>query len=79
MRIAGRGMIGVPGMAARAFGTVSEAKANVLMISQSSSEQSICFVIPRLLQIQLSRPFWRNFLWNWNGDSLIALKASPTL
>ena len=47
VRIEGRGMIGVPGMAARAFGTVSEAKANVLMISQSSSEQSICFVIPK--------------------------------
>ncbi len=47
VRIEGRGMIGVPGMAARAFGTVSEVKANVLMISQSSSEQSICFVIPK--------------------------------
>ncbi len=46
VRIEGRGMLGVPGMAARAFGTVSEVKANVLMISQSSSEQSICFVIP---------------------------------
>ncbi len=47
IRIEGRGMLGVTGMAARAFGTVSEVHANVLMISQSSSEQSICFVIPR--------------------------------
>lgn len=47
VRIEGRGMVGVPGMAARAFGTVSRLQANVLMISQSSSEQSICFVIPQ--------------------------------
>lgn len=46
IRIAGRGMIGVPGIAARAFKAVSDVKANVLMISQSSSEQSICFVVP---------------------------------
>jgi aspartokinase/homoserine dehydrogenase 1 len=42
--IAGRGMMGVPGIAARTFGAVARAGANVLMISQSSSEQSICFV-----------------------------------
>jgi len=44
--VAGRGMIGVPGMAARTFGSVARVGANVLMISQSSSEQSICFVVP---------------------------------
>lgn len=45
--IAGRGMAGVPGIAARAFGAVAHANANVLMISQSSSELNICFVIPQ--------------------------------
>jgi aspartokinase/homoserine dehydrogenase 1 len=44
--IGGRGMIGVPGIAARTFGAVARVGANVLMISQSSSEQSICFVVP---------------------------------
>lgn len=44
--IAGRGMMGVPGIAARTFGAVARTGANVLMISQSSSEQSICFVVP---------------------------------
>lgn len=43
--VEGRGMLGVPGIAARTFGAVARAGANVLMISQSSSEQSICFVI----------------------------------
>lgn len=43
--VEGRGMIGVPGMAARTFGAVASVGANVLMISQASSEQSICFVV----------------------------------
>ena len=46
MTLAGRGMAGVPGIAARAFGAVARVQANVLMISQSSSELNICFVIP---------------------------------
>ena len=46
INVEGKGMIGVPGIAARTFKAVAEADANVLMISQSSSEQSICFAIP---------------------------------
>ena len=45
--VVGRGMIGVPGIAARTFDTVARQHVNVLMISQSSSEQSICFIIPQ--------------------------------
>ena len=44
--VEGSGMIGVPGVAGRTFGAVARAGTNVLMISQSSSEQSICFVVP---------------------------------
>lgn len=44
--IAGKGMMGVTGIAARTFATVARTQSNVVMISQSSSEQSICFVIP---------------------------------
>ncbi len=39
-------MLGVPGIAARTFAAVASQGASILMISQSSSEQSICFVIP---------------------------------
>ena len=44
--VGGRGMMGVPGIAARTFGAVARTGVSVLMISQSSSEQSICFVVP---------------------------------
>lgn len=46
INVEGRGMMGVPGIAARTFGAVASQKASVLMISQASSEQSICFVVP---------------------------------
>ena len=42
----GRGMIGIPGIAARTFAAVARTKTSVAMISQASSEQSICFVVP---------------------------------
>ncbi len=44
--VEGRGMIGVPGIAARTFGAVARDGVNVLLITQASSEQSICFAIP---------------------------------
>jgi aspartate kinase len=43
--VEGRGMQGVPGVAARVFSTVAREAINVLMISQSSSEQSICLIV----------------------------------
>ncbi|MBI4367427.1 MAG: bifunctional aspartate kinase/homoserine dehydrogenase I, partial [Deltaproteobacteria bacterium] len=43
----GAGMIGVTGVAARMFKALAIAKINVTLISQGSSEQSICCVVPR--------------------------------
>ncbi|HEX5807465.1 MAG TPA: aspartate kinase, partial [Anaerolineales bacterium] len=44
--VEGRGMLGVPGVAARAFGAVASTGTSVPLITQASSEQSICFAIP---------------------------------
>ncbi len=44
--VQGHGMLGVPGVAAKVFSTVAREGISVLMISQSSSEQNICFVVP---------------------------------
>jgi len=43
--VQGRGMMGVPGIAGRAFTAVARAGVSILMITQSSSEQSICFEV----------------------------------
>jgi len=44
--VQGAGMSGVPGFAARVFDTTSAEQISVLMISQASSENSICLVVP---------------------------------
>ena len=44
--IEGAGMIGVPGTAERVFSALHRADVSVTMISQGSSEHSICLVVP---------------------------------
>ena len=46
VNLEGAGMIGVPGTAHRLFGALHEADISVILISQGSSEHSICFAIP---------------------------------
>lgn len=45
LTVSGKGMLGVPGIAGRTFQATAGAGANILMISQSSSEQSFCFTV----------------------------------
>ena len=47
INVEGSGMIGVPGIASRLFGGLREANISVVMISQASSEHSICFAVPQ--------------------------------
>jgi bifunctional aspartokinase / homoserine dehydrogenase 1 len=51
--IEGRGMLGVPGVAARAFGAVASTGTSVPLITQASSEQSICFAVPAESAVQV--------------------------
>ena len=44
--VTGNGMLGVPGIAARTFAALHGRKISVSLISQASSEHSICFSVP---------------------------------
>ena len=44
--VSGNGMLGVPGIAARTFAALHRAGVSVSLISQASSEHSICFTVP---------------------------------
>ena len=46
VNLEGAGMIGVPGTAHRLFGALRDNGISVILISQGSSEHSICFAIP---------------------------------
>ncbi len=44
INVEGNGMIGTPGIASKVFGALADAGISVIMISQASSEHSICLV-----------------------------------
>jgi aspartokinase/homoserine dehydrogenase 1 len=44
-RLQGAGMVGVPGIASRLFGALARSGISVVLISQASSEHSICFAV----------------------------------
>ncbi|MFW6387802.1 MAG: aspartate kinase [bacterium] len=61
VNVEGAGMMGTPGIAARIFTAIAHAGVNVLMISQASSEHTICLVfrsgdVPRAIA-ELEREF----------------------
>jgi len=45
LRLEGDGMVGVPGIAQRLFGVLARRDISVILISQASSEHSICFAV----------------------------------
>jgi bifunctional aspartokinase / homoserine dehydrogenase 1 len=45
IRVQGSGMVGVFGVAGRLFSSLANARVNLIMISQGSSEHSICFAV----------------------------------
>ena len=53
VNLEGAGMIGVPGTAHRLFGALREEGISVVLISQGSSEHSICCAVPR---VECERP-----------------------
>jgi len=80
--VEGRGMLGVPGIAARTFAAVAGQGASVLMISQASSEQSISFVVPgaavepvvRSVEGELARELARRDIdrvWSLDGVTIV--------
>ena len=47
LNLEGTGMIGVPGIARRLFDALEDENISVILISQGSSEHSICFAVPQ--------------------------------
>ena len=82
--VAGAGMSGVPGFAARVFDTTAAEQVSVLMISQSSSENSICFAVPtetgdrltKALERMLARELARHDVERVTVESPIAIVAA---
>jgi bifunctional aspartokinase / homoserine dehydrogenase 1 len=61
VNVEGAGMIGVPGTAHRLFGALREEGISVILISQGSSEHSICCAIPQAQAERAARVVRRAF------------------
>src|SRR5450755_1376321 len=61
VNLEGAGMIGVPGTAHRLFGALRDAGISVILISQGSSEHSICFAIPQAQAVRAEQAVRRAF------------------
>jgi aspartokinase/homoserine dehydrogenase 1 len=61
VNLEGAGMIGVPGTAHRLFGALRDAGISVILISQGSSEHSICFAIPEAQAVHAEEAVRRAF------------------
>jgi bifunctional aspartokinase / homoserine dehydrogenase 1 len=61
VNLEGAGMIGVPGTAHRLFGALRDSGISVILISQGSSEHSICFAIPEAQAVRAEDAVRRAF------------------
>ncbi|GAC1670846.1 MAG: bifunctional aspartate kinase/homoserine dehydrogenase I [Steroidobacteraceae bacterium] len=61
INLEGAGMIGVPGTAHRLFGALRDSGISVILISQGSSEHSICFAIPEAQAIRAEQAVRQSF------------------
>jgi aspartokinase/homoserine dehydrogenase 1 len=61
LNLEGTGMMGVPGVAQRLFGSLRDVGVSVIMISQASSEHSICFAVPSAQALQAQQAVDQSF------------------
>ena len=77
LTVEGRGMLGVPGVAARTFGAVARTNTSISLITQASSEQSICFTVPSVSTstvISALRDEFRRELQQQDIDDVVVLE-----
>lgn len=77
--VEGKGMIGVPGIAGRTFSALASAGISVSFITQSSSEASICFVVPQDESPKAMDILQDCFHWELKHQLIDRLKATDNL
>lgn len=77
--VEGKGMIGVPGIAGRTFSALAGAGISVSFITQSSSEASICFVVPKAESEKAMSVLRDCFHWELKHQLIDRLKLTDDL
>jgi aspartokinase/homoserine dehydrogenase 1 len=79
INIEGAGMIGVPGTAHRLFGALREEDISVILISQGSSEHSICCAVPQAQADRAERVVRKAFAHELDEGQIQSVETSPDL
>jgi aspartokinase/homoserine dehydrogenase 1 len=77
INLEGTGMIGVPGIAHRLFGALREIGVSVILISQASSEHSICFAVPNEQAAASKKAVERAFFAELHHGHIQTVELSP--
>ncbi len=75
--VTGNGMLGVPGIAARTFAALQQAGISVTLISQASSEHSICLCVPTERGADAKAALERAFALELSRRELEGMDARP--
>jgi aspartokinase/homoserine dehydrogenase 1 len=75
--VTGNGMLGVPGIAARTFHALHARQISVSLISQASSEHSICFSVPEPLAADAQQSLAREFAAEIARGEIDGVESSP--
>src|SRR5215475_2281618 len=79
INLEGTGMIGVPGTAHRLFGALREEGISVILISQGSSEHSICCAIPQEQAERAAEVVRHAFERELHGGQIQSVDVDPDL
>lgn len=79
LTIEGSGMVGVPGISGRLFSALAEAKVNVILITQGSSEHSISLAVDPSREKVAREAIERAFEYEMNSGLVDPVKVEPDL
>ena len=80
LTVRGPGMVGVPGVAGRVFGTLAVKNVSVVLISQASSEHTICFSVRSVDTARAVEAIRQEFQFEFHAQSMqVDVKAEQAI
>jgi len=79
LSVQGSGLMGVVGVSMRLFGTLAKENISVILISQASSEHSICFAIESSKTQQAKNSIEKEFQYEIRSKEMDAVKVEESL
>jgi bifunctional aspartokinase / homoserine dehydrogenase 1 len=77
--VGGPGIVGVPDVVGRTFSTTAELRANVLLISQSSSQNDICFIVAAADAVRTVEALRREFAQDLSHEVVEHITIDPNI